>query len=163
MTPGDAGGGFDEVLAQMGMLQRNLSAAEERIGHEAVEGTAGDRAVVVRASGELSFDSVRIDPAVLEAGDVTVLEDLVLVAVRDAAAKLTGLRREAMGAAVSGALGGLFGSLGELAVELDDDDEDDLDDDEDDLDDDEEEDLEVVDDGEVEGGPGPGRPPVSPA
>ena len=160
MTAGDAGGGFDELLAQMGMLQRNLSAAEERIGHEAVEGSAGGGAVVVRASGELSFDSVRIDPAVLDAGDVTVLEDLVLAAVRDAAAKLTGLRREAMGAAVSGALGGLFGNLGELAVELDDgDDLDDDDLDDDDLDDDLE-DAEVVDDEEAEGGPGPGRPPA---
>ena len=126
MTAGNPGGGFEELLSQMGMLQQHLSAAEATIGHEVVEGSAGGGAVVVRASGELSFDAVRIDPAVLDEGDVSVLEDLVLAAVRDAAAKLQAVRREAMGAAVSGALGGLFGALGDPFA---DDDEDDADDD----------------------------------
>ena len=139
MTAGDAGGGFDELLTQMGMLQQHLSAAEQRIGHEAVEGSAGGGAVVVRASGELSFDAVRIDPAVVAEGDVSVIEDLVLAAVRDAAAKLAQLRREAMGAAVSGALGGLFGSLTPELGEDDLDDEDDFDD-TDDFDEDDEDD-----------------------
>ena len=134
MTSGNPGGGFDELLSQMGMLQQQLSDAEERIGHEAVEGSAGGGAVVVRASGELSFDAVRIDPAVVEAGDVAVLEDLVLAAVRDAASKLAQVRREAMGAAVSGALGGLFGSIG-AGFEDDEDDLADLDDEDGDLDD----------------------------
>lgn len=153
MTAGGSGGGFDELLSQMGMLQQQLSQAEERIGRQAVEGTAGGGAVVIRASGELSFDSVRIDPAVVEAGDVSVLEDLVLAAVRDAATKLGELRREAMGVAVSGALGGLFGTIGELG-------DDDLEDDdlEDDLDEDELEEAELVDDDEDGAGPGSGGP-----
>lgn len=111
MTAGDVGGQFDDLLAQMGMLQQHLSAAEQSVDAVVVEGSAGGGAVVIRASGELSFDAVVIDPAVLETGDVSVLEDLVLAAVRDAAAKLRAVRQEAMGAAVSGALGGLFGTL----------------------------------------------------
>lgn len=123
MTAGDAGGGFDELLAQMGMLQQHLSAAEQSVGRESVEGSAGGGAVVIRASGELSFDAVHIDPAVLDTDDVSVVEDLVLAAVRDAAVKLQTLRKEAMGAAVSGALGGLFGAIGELDEDEDEDDD----------------------------------------
>jgi len=134
------GGGLDELLNQMGMLQAHLSQAEESIGHEQVEGSAGGGAVIVRASGEFSFDAVLIDPAVMDAGDVSIVEDLVLAAIRDAAAKLQGVRQQAMGAAVSGALGGLFGTLSAGASDLDDLDdldEDDEDDEDDDLDGDE--------------------------
>lgn len=110
MAGSDGGDGLGDLFAQMSLLQRGLAAAQASIGGEVVEGSAGGGAVVVRASGELSFDSVRIDPAAVALGDVQVLEDLVLAAVRDAAAKLADLRRETMGAAVSGALGGLLAS-----------------------------------------------------
>lgn len=147
MTAGNPGGGFEELLAQMGMLQQHLSDAEATVGHEVVEGSAGGGAVVVRASGELSFDAVRIDPAVLDEGDVSVLEDLVLAAVRDAAAKLQAVRREAMGAAVSGALGGLFGTLGDPFA---------VDDDDDDMDEDEDDDEDERAGGQLAGGEGTG-------
>ena len=70
------------------------------------------------SSGEFSFDSVKIDPAVLADGDVSLLEDLVLAALRDGAAQLLELRKQAMGEAVGNAPSGLLepGALG-LALE----------------------------------------------
>jgi DNA-binding YbaB/EbfC family protein len=115
MAGGVPDDGMEALLSRMGMLQQHLSEAEHRIGRQVVEGSAGGGAVVIRASGELSFDAVSIDPAVVEVDDISVLEDLVLAALRDAAAKLQALRREAMGAAVSGALAGLFGTFSEGA------------------------------------------------
>ena len=103
----------------MARLQRQIADAQASADAEEVQGSAGGDAVRVRASGEFSFTAIEIDPAVFSAGDVTLLEDLVLAAVRDAAAKLLALRQKAIGDAVSGALGGLFVGFG------DEDDEDD--------------------------------------
>jgi len=96
------------LLAQMQQLQASVARAEAEASARHVVGTAAGGAVSVRASGELSFDSVEIDPSVVDPSDVALLEDLVLAAVRDAAAKLTAMRREAMGGAVQSALEGLF-------------------------------------------------------
>ncbi len=111
-TPGaGADGGLGELLAQMQSLQHHLAEAEASASAREVEGSAGGGAVRVRAAGEISFTSVSIDPSVVDPADVALLEDLVLAAVRDAAAKLLEQRRAAMGAAVNEALGDLLSAL----------------------------------------------------
>ncbi|HUZ19327.1 MAG TPA: YbaB/EbfC family nucleoid-associated protein [Acidimicrobiales bacterium] len=110
MTAGE--GGVDDLLAQMQELQQRLADAEAAAGAGGVEGTAGGGAVRIRAAGEFSFTAVEIDPSVVDPGDVQLLEDLVLAAVRDATSKLTDVRRKAMGTAVSSALEGLLGGIG---------------------------------------------------
>jgi DNA-binding YbaB/EbfC family protein len=106
-------GSMDELLAQMQKLQSELAEAEAAASSRSVEGSAGGGAVRIGISGEFSFDSVKIDPAVLGQGDVTLLEDLVLAALRDGADRLLELRRQAMGDAVGHALGSLFGGEGQ--------------------------------------------------
>jgi DNA-binding YbaB/EbfC family protein len=94
----------------MTQIQANLASVESEVNSRQVTGQAGGGIVTATASGEFSFDRIRIDPSVVNASDVALLEDLVLAAVRDAASKLIELRRNAMGGAVSEALGGLFGA-----------------------------------------------------
>ncbi|MDA8290552.1 MAG: YbaB/EbfC family nucleoid-associated protein [Actinomycetota bacterium] len=108
MGGGPEGEGLGELLAQMHDLQETLALAEAEAGSQRVVGTAAGGAVRVTASGELSFDSVEIDPSVVDPSDVALLEDLVLAAVRDAAAQLVAVRREAMGSVVQRALSGLL-------------------------------------------------------
>ncbi|HVB06116.1 MAG TPA: YbaB/EbfC family nucleoid-associated protein [Acidimicrobiales bacterium] len=105
---GDADG-LDELLAQMQQLQSELAQAEADTANRSVTGSAGGRAVRIELSGEFSVDSVKIDPAVVAGGDVALLEDLILAALRDGAAQLLELRKQLMGDAVGHALGGLFG------------------------------------------------------
>lgn len=107
MTDLTDGGSLGDFLAQMQELQATVAAAEAAAAAESVVGSAAGGAVRVRASGELSFDSVSIDPSVVDPSDVSILEDLVLAAIRDAAAQLTAARRSAMGDAVQRALSGL--------------------------------------------------------
>ncbi len=80
-------GGVGDLLAQMQELQQRLADAEAVAGAGGVEGTSGGGAVRIRASGDFSFTSVEIDPAVVDPGDVQLLEDLVLAAIRDAYGK----------------------------------------------------------------------------
>ena len=128
------------LLSQLQQFQQQVTEAQEQLGAEEVEGSAGGGAVRIRVSGELSFTSVQIDPRVIAAGEVQVVEDLVLAALRDASAKLQSARQTALGSAMGDVLGALF------------EDDDEEDDEEDDEADDEDEDE---DDGDERHGDGP--------
>ncbi len=62
-----------------------------------VQGQAGGGAVKVTMTGGGEVTRVRIDPAVVDPAEVDLLEDLVLAALHDAAAKAQAVQSEAMG------------------------------------------------------------------
>ncbi|MGI9603303.1 MAG: YbaB/EbfC family nucleoid-associated protein [Acidimicrobiales bacterium] len=99
-----------------GLLEQaqNMMAASAEAAATDVEGSAGGGKVVVVVNGNFEFQSVRIDPAVVDPADVEILEDLVLAALRDAAAKVADNQEGAMGGLDLGDLdlGGLGGLLG---------------------------------------------------
>ena len=82
-------------------MQARATAAEAE-----VEGQAGGGVVKVRVTGGMEFRDVTIDSSVVDPGDVQMLEDLVLAAVRDAVARATELSEKAMGSVDLGPLGG---------------------------------------------------------
>lgn len=93
----DLGGIFDS-------FQKVQQAREQMY-----EGHAGGGAVVVRATGDLRFDSVTISAEVIEANDVEMLQDLVLAALNDLAQAMADAQQAAMGALGGLDLGGLLG------------------------------------------------------
>lgn len=78
------------------------------------EGHAGGGAVVVRATGDLQFESVTIAPEVVDPSDVEMLQDLVLAALHDLASTMAEAQQEAMGALGGLDLGGLLGGGGAI-------------------------------------------------
>jgi hypothetical protein len=105
--------GFD-LLGQMAQIQEQLMSAQHTAESQLVTGTAGGGAVTVVVSGAMEFQKVTIDPSVVIAEEVDVLEDLILVALRDAMERAEELNRQALGG-----LGGLGGALGEALGGLD--------------------------------------------
>src|SRR5215207_8065489 len=106
--PAALGGGMDfgSLLGQaQQMMEASAQAAEE-----VVEGVAGGGAVRVTVNGRFEFQSVTIAPDAVDPADVSMLEDLVLAALHDAAAQVSARQQEAMGGL--GGLGGLSGLLG---------------------------------------------------
>jgi len=95
-----------------GLLESAQSAlaAQAEAAEQIVEGSAGGGVVRVEMSGAGEFQSVTIDPEVVDPGDVEMLQDLVLAALHDASAKVTALQREALGAFGGLDLGGLGGA-----------------------------------------------------
>ena len=73
------------------------------------EGHAGGGAVIVRATGDLDFQSITIDPEVVDPSDVEMLQDLVLAALHDLATTMAEAQQAAMGALGGLDLGGLMG------------------------------------------------------
>ena len=111
--PKNAPGGqpnMNELLKQAQKMQEQLLAARAEAETQEVEGQAGGGMVKVRVTGGMEFMGVSIDPAAVDPDDVSMLEDLVLAAIRDAVTKAGQISEQAMGGLDLGGLGsGLFG------------------------------------------------------
>ena len=102
-------GDMGNLLKQAQQMQRELDRAREELRAAKVEGSSGGGAVKVEVSGEGQLNRITIRKDAATGGDVAMLEDLVLAAVRDGITKANALRDERM-ARVSGGLNlpGLF-------------------------------------------------------
>ena len=111
--PKNAPGGqpdMNALLKQAQKMQEQLLAARAEAETQEVEGQAGGGIVKVRVTGGMDFRGVTIDPSAVDPEDVSMLEDLVLAAIRDAVTKAGQISEQAMGGLDLGGLGsGLFG------------------------------------------------------
>ena len=90
-----------------GLLDSFQKVQEART--QTYEGHAGGGAVVVRATGDLEFESITIAAEVVDPSDVEMLQDLILAALHDLATTMANAQRDAMGALGALDLGGLLG------------------------------------------------------
>ncbi len=98
--------GFDPqaLLAQALEMQQRLVDAQQQAAAETMEGSAGGGKVKVTMSGTGEVVSVRLDPSVVDPDEVELLEDLIVAALHDAAARVADAAEARLG----------FGGLGEL-------------------------------------------------
>ncbi len=80
-------GGLGNLFEQAQELQKRLAKIQEDVASLTVEATAGGGMVTVVMNGKLEVVRVTIDPQVVAAGDVEMLEDLVRAAVNQAIRK----------------------------------------------------------------------------
>jgi DNA-binding protein YbaB len=109
MAPDDAdpGGRSDDLFSQLEAARAELESKEEAVERTVVEGSAAGGAVVIRISGALVPESVRIAPAIVDPSDPGLVEDAVLAALRDALGKLTQLRSSLASGSAPSSPGGL--------------------------------------------------------
>lgn len=82
--------GFGEIaglLKQATQLSSRMPQVAEDLRQRKTEGTAGGGMVVVEVNGLMDVLRVRIDPQLVQGGDVELLEDLVTTAIRQAVQK----------------------------------------------------------------------------
>lgn len=91
-------GNMQAMMKQAQQMQERMQA---EIAQIRVEGSAGGGMVTVSMDGHKGVTAVKIDPEV--AGDVEMLQDLVVAAIGDAAKKVDGETQKKMG----GMLGGM--------------------------------------------------------
>jgi DNA-binding YbaB/EbfC family protein len=103
-------GGLPDIggLPDMSDLLDSLQRVNE-MRDATYEGTSGGGAVVVKASGDFHFESVTIEPDVVDPNDVEMLQDLVLAALHDLAQAMASAQQQAMGALGGLDVGGLLG------------------------------------------------------
>lgn len=76
--------GMNDLVRQAQIMQKKISKAQEELKTKTVEASSGGGMVTVVATGGQEIQSVKIDPAAVDANDVGMLEDLVLAATNEA-------------------------------------------------------------------------------
>ena len=101
--------GFDprQLQEMMSMAKRQYEELQGKMQETTVEATAGGGSVSVTMNGQKQLLAVKIDPEVVKAGDLEMLQDLVAAAVNAAGQKID----QAMQSTVGGMLGGLGGIM----------------------------------------------------
>ncbi len=97
--------GFDprQLQEMMSMAKRQYEELQRKMQETTVAATAGGGSVSVRMNGQKQVLSVKIDPEVVKAGDLEMLQDLIMAAVNAAVHKVD----EAMQSSLGGMLGGM--------------------------------------------------------
>lgn len=98
--PGGGGG----MMQQIQKLQQEMLKAQEELADTEVEGSAGGGAVKVTVTGDQQLREIEIDPALVEDGDVEMLEDLVLAAINNGLEKSREVAAERLGPLAGGGL-----------------------------------------------------------
>jgi nucleoid-associated protein EbfC len=83
-------------------MQERLAKAQEELGNETVEGTAGGGAVTVVMTGHQKVRSVTINPEVVDPEDVEMLQEMVAAAINEAVSKSHELAGKRLGAITGG-------------------------------------------------------------
>lgn len=96
-------GDMGNLLRQAQEMHRLMEKAREELRKTVVEGSAGGGAVRVQVSGEGMLLKVEISREAQASQDKSLLEDLVLAAVRDGLTRATQLREERL-SKISGGL-----------------------------------------------------------
>jgi len=105
------------MLSQMQAMQQQMAEAQEALAHESVTVTAGGGAISIVMSGHQRVQSLTIDPELLNAEDVDMLQDLLAAAVNSAIEQsqaLSAQRMESITGGLGGGLNDLLGGLGGL-------------------------------------------------
>jgi DNA-binding YbaB/EbfC family protein len=87
---------MQKVLKQVQKMQEDMARVQEELSRERVEGTAGGGVVRAVASGQGELVAITIDPKVVDPQDVSMLEDLVVAAAKEALRKARDLSAERM-------------------------------------------------------------------
>jgi len=80
-------GGMANLMRQANQLQIKIKKAQEELAEREYEGTSGGGAVTVKVKGEHQLLAMKISDDVFKAGDVEMLQDLVVSATNDALKK----------------------------------------------------------------------------
>ena len=79
---------FNNMLKQAQELQSKMMDAQKKVEELEAEGTAGGGLVKVSVNGKSMVTNVTIDPSLLVADEIDILEDLILAAHNDAKEKV---------------------------------------------------------------------------
>ncbi len=94
------------MMKQAQKMQADLAKAQAEIAEATVEASVGGGAVKVVMRGDMTVESVAIEPSAVDADEVDMLQDLVAAAFNEAIRQAQELANRKM-AAVAGPLGGM--------------------------------------------------------
>ncbi len=91
------------MMKQVGQMQARLKEMQDELVKAEIEGQSGGGLVHVTVDGRGEIKRVRIDPSLMKADEVEILEDLIIAAAADAKAKVDAVMQSKM-AEITGGL-----------------------------------------------------------
>ena len=91
-----------QMMKQAQQMQQRMTEMQEKLADLRIEGASGGGMVAATLNGKGELQSLKIDPSVVDPGDVEMLEDLVVAAFNDAKAKVEEQVAEEMRAVTGG-------------------------------------------------------------
>ncbi len=92
-----------EMMKQIQALQGRIAKAQQGLEETIIEASSGGGAVAVVLNAQPKLNSITIQPEVVDASDVEMLQDLILAAINEALEQI----RAAQMQQLSGVAGGL--------------------------------------------------------
>ena len=89
-------GNMNALLSQAKQAQEKMAKIQQELKGKVVEASAGGGMVTVKVNGEGELLSLKMDPEVVNAQDVEMLEDLVVAAVNEGLRQAKDLMSEEM-------------------------------------------------------------------
>ena len=105
---GMGGMNMNNLMKQAQKMQKQMLETQEVLGEKTLEMSSGGGAVKIVISGKKEIKSIKIDPEVVDADDVEMLEDLILSAVNEAIRQADEMYNSEMSKITGGLGGGLF-------------------------------------------------------
>lgn len=100
---------IQKMMKQAQKMQNDIARVQEELKQMEVEGTSGGGMIKVAANGAQEILSISINPEVVDADDVEMLEDLILAAIKEAVAAAQELAANEMSKVTGGInMPGLF-------------------------------------------------------
>jgi nucleoid-associated protein EbfC len=96
-------GGFN-LQDLMSKARAQYESLQKKMQETVVEASAGGGTVTAKMDGRKQLLSLKIDPEAMKAGDVEMLQDLILAAINEASRKVD--------AQMQSTVGGMLGGLG---------------------------------------------------
>lgn len=96
-------GGFN-LQQLMAQARQQYEALQKKMQETVVEASSGGGTVSVKMDGRKQLLAIKIDPEAVKAGDLEMLQDLILAAVNEAARRID--------QSVQSTLGGMLGGMG---------------------------------------------------
>ena len=93
---------LNQMMRQVQKMQEAMEKVQSELASTEVEGASGGGAVKITCTGSLDFKGVKISPEAVDPADVGTLEDLVLLAIKDACDKAKSLGEQKMGPHLAG-------------------------------------------------------------
>jgi len=97
-----------KMMAQAQKMQAGVMKAHEELANEKVEGTSADGLVKAVVTGQGELTELTISPEVIDPEDSEMLEDLILVAVKNAVEESKKLSKNRMDSLGIPGIGGLM-------------------------------------------------------
>ena len=90
-------GGLQGLMAKATQMQQQVAEAQQRAAKRTVSGEAAGGLVKVTVNGKMEVIEVHLDPMVVDARDIDMLQDLIQAATNAGIEKSRGLIQEELG------------------------------------------------------------------